>query len=136
MGIKQYKVGKSWEEEIINYYNKKGYFTYKIPTVNEGTVFDIIVLKNGAALCIECKHITGNKLHYKGSGLLKKTDEIEHFIKTTGNNIYIYVKSDIEGCFWTTWARSSELLKEQGYLSTKDMFKANLNDVDNIGGNV
>lgn len=126
MGIKQYKVGKSWEEEIINYYNKKGYFTYKIPTVNEGTVFDIIALKNGAALCIECKHITGNKLHYKGSGLLKKTDEIEHFITTTGNNIYIYVKSDAEGCFWTTWARSSELLKEQGYLSTKDMFKADL----------
>ena len=126
MGIKQYKVGKGWEEQILDYYNKKGYFTYKIPTVNEGTVFDIIAIKNGAALCIECKHITGDKLRYKGSGLLKKTDEIEHFIKTTGNNLYLYVKSDTDGYFWTTWLRSSELLKKQGYLSTKDMFKADL----------
>lgn len=126
MGLKQYKVGKSWEEEILAYYSKRGYFTYKIPTINEGTVFDIIVVKNGGCMCIECKHIKGNKLYYKGSGLLKKTDEIEHFIETTGNNIYIYVKSDTDGCFWTTWARSSELLKKQGHLSTKDMFKAEL----------
>ena len=126
MGIKQYKVGKSWEEKILDYYNKKGYFTYKIPTINEGTVFDILAIKNGACLCIECKHIKGDKLYYKGSGLLKKTDEIEHFINTTGNNIYLYVMSDTDGYYWTTWVRSSELLKKQGYLSTQDMFKADL----------
>ena len=131
MGIKQYSVGKSWESEILDYYNKRNYFAYKIPTVNEGTVFDIIVIKSGGCMCIECKHIKGDKLYYKGSGLLKKTDEIEHFIETTGNNIYLYVKSDTDGCFWTTWLRSSELLKEQGYLSTKDMFKADLGGNDN-----
>lgn len=126
MSIKQYEVGKLWEETIIKYYQKKSYWVYKIPTLNNGTVFDIIAIKNGACLCIEAKHITGDKLYYKGSGLLKKTDEIEHFINTTGNNLYLYVKSDTDGCFWTTWVRSSELLKKQGYLSTKDMFKADL----------
>lgn len=129
MGIKQYSVGKSWESEILDYYNKRNYFAYKIPTVNEGTVFDIIVIKKGGCMCIECKHIKGDKLYYKGSGLLKKTDEIEHFINTTGNNLYLYVKSDTDGCFWTTWVRSSELLKKQGYLSTKDMFKADLGGI-------
>ena len=133
MGLKQYKVGKSWEETILDYYNKKGYFAYKIPTINEGTVFDIIVLRNGGCMCIECKHITGDKLYYKGSGLLKKTDEIEHFIDTTGNNIYIYVNSDTYGYYWTTWKHSSELLKKQGYLSIQDMFKANLDIPEIIG---
>lgn len=126
MGLQQYIIGKSWETEIIEYYHKKNYWVYKMPTMNNGTVFDIILVKNGACLFVECKHIKGNKLYYKGSGLLKKTDEIEHFINTTGNNIYIYVKSDTDGCFWTTWVRSSELLKKQGYLATQDMFKADL----------
>ena len=130
MGYKQYKVGKSWEEEIIDYYSKRGYFTYKIPTVNSGTVFDIIALRKGGCLCIECKHITGDKLNYESSGLKKKTDEIEHFINTTGNNLYLYVKSDKYGVYWTTWARSAETLKKQGYLTIGDMFKATLKDVE------
>lgn len=125
--LKSYLNGKGWEEQILDYYHKKNYFTYKIPTMNGGTVFDIIVIHNGAALCIECKHITGSKLYYESSGLKKKTDEIENFIKTTGNNLYIYVKSDSDGIYWTTWANSSDLLKSQGYLKTSDMIKAKIN---------
>ena len=124
--LKSYINGKGWEEQILDYYHKKGYFTYKIPTLNGGTVFDIIAIRKGAALCIECKHITGSKLYYESSGLKKKTDEIENFITTTGNNLYIYVKSDKDGIYWTTWARSGELLKSQGYLSTSDMIKAKI----------
>lgn len=124
--LKSYTNGKNWEDKIIEYYSDKGYFVYKIPTMNTGTVFDIIALHNGAALCIECKHITGSKLYYESSGLKKKTDEIERFVNKTGNNLYIYVNSDKDGIFWTTWANSGELLKSQGYLSTSDMIKATI----------
>ncbi len=124
--LKSYVNGKSWEDRVIDYYNKKGYFTYKIPTMNGGTVFDIIAIHNGAALCIECKHITGSKLYYESSGLKKKTNEIEHFINTTGNNLYLYVKSDQDGIFWTTWRNSGDLLKSKGYLETTDMIKAKI----------
>ena len=118
----QYEIGKLWEDTIIDYYNNKGYFVHKIPTLNSGTVFDIIAIHNGAALCIECKHIRGGKLYYKGSGLSKKSDELDHFVNTTGNNVYIYVYSDVDGAWWTTWKRSSELLKEKGYLEKSDCF--------------
>lgn len=124
--LKQYEVGKSWEDKIIDYYNKKDYFTYKIPTLNGGTVFDILAIHNGACLCIECKHITGSKLYYESSGLKKKTDEIERFVNKTGNNLYIYVNSDKDGIYWTTWRNSGDLLKSQGYLSTSDMIKATI----------
>lgn len=133
--LKQYQVGKSWEEEVMNYYNKRKYFVYKIPTLNSGTVFDIIVVKNGAALMIECKHIEGDKLYYEGSGLLKKTDEIEHFINTTGNNVYIYVKSDKTGTFWTTWSRSNKLLKERGYITKEDCFPCNMTPEERVENN-
>lgn len=126
MGIKQYKVGKSWEEEVMDYYIDKGFFVYKVPTMNSGTVFDIFVARRGACLMIECKHITGSKLYYKGCGLAKKEDEIEHFVKTTGNNVYIYVKSDTDGCFWTTWEHRKKMLQTRGYITTKDMFKSDL----------
>lgn len=124
--LKSYTNGKNWEDEVIEYYNNRGYFVYKIPTMNGGTVFDIIAVRKGTALMIECKHIKGSKLYYKSSGLEKKTNEIDHFIGITGNNLYIYVKSDTDGVFWTTWANSSKLLKKQGYLHTKDMIKADM----------
>ena len=126
MGLKQYKVGKSWEERVMDYYSNKNYFVYKIPTMNGGTVFDILAIHNGAALCIECKNIKGNKLYYESSSLKKKTNEIEHFINTTGNNLYLYVKSDQDGIFWTTWRNSGDLLKSKGYLETTDMIKAKI----------
>lgn len=118
----QYEIGKLWEDTVIDYYNSKGYFVHKIPTLNSGTVFDIIAIHNGAALCIECKHIRGGKLYYKGSGLGKKSDELDHFVNETGTNVYIYVYSDTDGAWWTTWKRSSELLKEKGYLEKSDCF--------------
>lgn len=128
MGLKAYKNGKEWEEEVIDYYHRRNYFVYKIPTMIEGTVFDIIAMKNSNCLVIECKHVTGDKLSYAGSGLKKKTDEIEHFIKTTNTNIYLYIKSDkLNSVWWTSWVRSSDLLKEKGYLKLdEDCFKADL----------
>lgn len=130
MGMKQYKVGKDWEEDVIDYYYKKGYFTLKWPTMFTGTVFDIIAIKNGGVLAIECKHVTGDKLSFKSSGIEKKYDEIEHFVKTCGTNVYIYIKSDkLNGVYWTTFARSGQLLKEKGHLDLqKDCFKAVLNE--------
>ena len=46
MGIKQYKVGKSWEEELMDYYNKRGFYTYKFPTDFNGTICDILISKD------------------------------------------------------------------------------------------
>lgn len=126
MGKKQYEVGKSWEDTVIKYYSDRNYFVYKLPTMNSGTVFDIIVAKKGSVIFLECKHITGSKLYYKSNGIEKKVNEIEHFTTTTGNNLYIYVKSDSDGVFWTTWARSGKLMKKQGYLLTSDMIKAEI----------
>ena len=126
MGYKSYKVGKDFEEQIIDYYADRGYFVFKIPTVIQGTVFDIIVIKGGSALCIECKHTNSAKLNFVGSGLAKKEDEITHFVKKTNTNIYFYIKSEkLNGIYWTTDGRSWELLKKQGYLDLeKDCFKA------------
>lgn len=131
--LKQYSVGKKWEEEILEYYNKKGYFTYKIPTMNNGTVFDIIVVKNGGALMIECKHTDNERLYYAGSGIVKKRDELDHFVNTTGNNVYIYVKSEKTGTWWTTWVRAKEIFEKKGYIEKEDCFSCNLDNYPNIG---
>ena len=128
--VTQYAIGKKWEDEVLHYYTKKGYFTYKIPTLNNGTVFDIFVARGGSCLMIECKHIDGDKLYYAGSGLLKKTDEIDHFIKTTNNNVYIYINSDTTGSFWTTWLKAKPILVEKGYITKEDCFPCNLNNLD------
>lgn len=121
--LKQYSVGKDWEDTIIKYYADKGYFVYKIPTMNSGTVFDIIAIHKGAALMIECKHTESDKLYYAGSGIAKKRDEIDHFVNTTGNNLYIYVKSDKTGTWWTTWVKAKPIFEEKGYITLEDCFK-------------
>ncbi len=126
MGIKQQVVGKSWEMEIIDAYNKRNFFTYKIPTMNSGTVFDIIVARKGCCMMIEAKHIEGDKLSYSGCGIEKKHDEIEHFVNTTGNNIYIYVKSDTTGMWWTTWVRAKESFMTKGYITKEDCIPLSL----------
>ncbi len=128
MGIKQYRVGKEWEKAVMKYYRNKGYFTYKVPTELEGTVFDIICIRDASAMCIECKHVTGKKLYFRGSGLSKKYDELEHFVMVHNTNVYLYIKSDeLDAIYWTTWVRSGELLKEQGYLDLeKDCIKATI----------
>ena len=132
MGMKSYIVGKTFEEEILDYYNKMDYFTYKIPTQINGTVFDIIAIKNGQCLTIECKHVEGDKLNYKSSGIAKKKDELNHFVDTSNTNVYIYVKSDKLGkIYWTTWKRSGKLLEDRGYLKLEeDCFVANLSNSD------
>ena len=30
MGLKQYSVGKEWEEELLDYYHNRGFFAYVI----------------------------------------------------------------------------------------------------------
>lgn len=120
MGLKQQKVGKSWEQEIMDAYYKKGWQPFKIPTEIVGTVFDVILIKKGACQCIEAKHIQGEKLYFKSSGLFKKQDEINHFIKHCGTNIYIFVKSDKTGCFWTSWLKAYPILKSRGYITKED----------------
>ena len=125
MGIKQYIVGKSWEQKIMDYYSKRNYFAYKFPTEFGGTICDIVLAKNGGCMFIEAKHTTGDKLYYKGSGIYKKRDELDNFVKKYNCNIYIMIDSDKLGYFWTTWVRSKETFEKQGYLDLeKDCFKA------------
>lgn len=127
MGAKQQKVGKDFEWEILNYYNKKGYFTYKFPTDFNGTVCDIVVARGGHCMFIECKHTTGDKLYYKGCGIHKKRDELDRFVKKSNNNIYIMIKSDKLGYFWTTWVKARPIFEEKGHLDLeRDCYKGEL----------
>ena len=126
MGIKQYKVGKSWEEELMDYYNKRGFYTYKFPTDFNGTICDILVSKNGSCMYIEAKHTKTNKLYYKGCGIYKKRDELDNFVNKYNNNIYIMIKSDKLGVYWTTWLKAKPIFEEQGYLDLeKDCYCGN-----------
>lgn len=127
MGLKQQQVGKSFEKEILDYYSHKNWWAFKIPTEFNGTICDIILAKNGAVMFVEAKHIVGDKLYYKGSGIYKKRDEIDNFVKKYNCNVYIMIKSDKVGYYWTTWVRSKETFEKQGYLDLeKDCFKASL----------
>lgn len=119
MGINQYKVGKSWEEEVLNYYSKHGYSTIKLPTDLEGTMFDIIAIRHNKAVCIECKHIKPDKLYYKSSGLYKKRDELDNFY-TNSNNVMVWVKSDKEGTYFLDWKIAKKILEEKGYIRKED----------------
>lgn len=120
MGIKQYKVGKSWEEELMDYYGKRGYYTYKFPTDFNGTICDILVSKNGSCMYIEAKHTKTDKLYYKGCGIYKKRDELDNFVNKYNNNIYIMIKSDKLGVYWTTWVKARPIFEKKGYLDLKE----------------
>ena len=122
-GLKSQQVGKSWEQEIMDAYYEKGYQPFKLATEISGTCFDIIAIKNATALCIEAKHITGDKLYFKGSGLSKKEDEINHFIKHCNTNVYIFVKSDKNGKWFNSWLNLYPKFKERGYITIDDCIK-------------
>lgn len=127
MGIKQQQVGKAWERRVVDYYSAKGWFAYKFPTDFNGTVCDIVICKNATCMFLECKHVTGDKLYYLSSGLKKKRDELDRFISKTNNNVYIMIKSDKVGYFWTTWLKAKPVFEEKGYLDlVKDCFSADL----------
>lgn len=120
MGLTQYKVGKSWEEELMNYYGKRGFYTYKFPTDFNGTICDILVSKNGSCMYIEAKHTKTDKLYYKGCGIYKKRDELDNFVNKYNNNVYIMIKSDKLGVYWTTWVKARPIFEKKGYLDLKE----------------
>ena len=119
-GLKSQSVGKQWEQEIIDAYYKRGYQPFKIATEIKGTCFDIIAIKNATCMCIEAKHITGDKLYFKGSGLWKKQDELNHFVKHCNTNVYIFVKSDKTGKWFIPWLQAYPLFQEKGYINKDD----------------
>ena len=119
MGIEQYKVGKSWEEEVLEYYQSNGFSTFKLPTDIDGTVFDILAIKNNIATCIECKHTKTDKLSYKTCGLEHKEEELDNFV-SNGNSVLIYVKSDKTGTFIIDWLRCKQIMKEKGHIKKED----------------
>lgn len=120
MGINQYKVGKSWEEQLMDYYNKRGFYTYKFITDFNGTICDILISKNGSCMYIEAKHTKTDKLYYKGCGIYKKRDELDNFVNKYNNNVYIMIKSDKLGVYWTTWVKARPIFEKKGYLDLKE----------------
>lgn len=127
MSLKQQQVGKSFEKEILEYYGKKGFWSYKFPTEFSGTICDIILIKNSSCMLIEAKHITGEKLYYKGCGIYKKRDEIDNFVKRYNTNIYIMIKSDKLGVYWTTWLKAKPIFEDKGHLDIeKDCYKGSM----------
>ena len=125
MGIKQYDVGKNWEEKVMEYYTRHGFNTFKLPTDIDGTVFDIIAIKGNKATCIECKHTTSDKLYYESSGLKHKRDELDNFAEN-GNTIIIYICSDKSGTFIISWQMARLLFDEKGYIKKEDCIEVNL----------
>lgn len=116
MGITQYKVGKSWEQEIMEKYSKQGYCTFKLPTDIAGTVFDIIAIRNNKAVCIEAKHTNTDKLGFTSSGLEHKRDELDNFREKGNNEVLIYIKSEKLGQFVIPWDSARLMFKAKGYL--------------------
>ena len=112
--------GKTWEDEIMDCYYNKGWQPFKISTEISGTVFDIILIKNSSCMCIEAKCIKGDKLYFKSSGLSKKQDELNHFVSHCKTNVYIFVKSDKTGCFWTSWIEAKNHFLKKGYICKED----------------
>lgn len=119
-GKKSQQVGKQWEQELLDSYYKKGFQPIKLATEINGTCFDIVCIKDSTVLCIEAKHITGDKLYFKSSGLAKKVDEINHFIKHCNTNVYIFVKSDVTGMWFNSWLNLYPIFKEKGYVTKED----------------
>ena len=119
-GRKSQSVGKQWEQEIMDVYYKKGMQPIKLATEINGTCFDIVLIRNATVMCIEAKHIIGDKLYFKSSGLEKKQDEINHFIKHCGTNIYIFVKSDKTGTWFQSWLNLYPIFKQKGYVTKED----------------
>lgn len=128
-GLKSQSVGKKWEQELLDAYYKKGYQGFKIATEISGTCFDIILIKNATVMCIEAKHIQGDKLYFKGSGLSKKQDEINHFIKHCNTNVYVFVKSDKTGIWYSSWLQLYPIFKEKGYITKEDCIPLGLERV-------
>ena len=120
MGLKSYQTGKSWEQEIMDVYYKKGMQPIKLATEINGTCFDIVLIRNATVMCIEAKHITGDKLYFKSSGLEKKQDEINHFISHCNTNVYVFVKSDKTGTWFQSWLNMYPILKQKGYVTKED----------------
>lgn len=127
-GLKSQRVGKSWEQEILDVYYKRGFQGFKIATEISGTCFDIILIRDAGVMCIEAKHIEGDKLYFKGSGLSKKQDEINHFIKHCNTNVYIFVKSDKTGKWFTSWLQAYPIFQEKGYITVDDCMKMDWGD--------
>lgn len=119
-GIVNQQRGKSWEQEIMDVYYKKGMQPIKLATEINGTCFDIVLIRNATVMCIEAKHITGDKLYFKSSGLEKKQDEINHFIKHCNTNVYVFVKSDKTGTWFQSWLNMYPILKQKGYVTKED----------------
>ena len=128
-GLKSQSVGKKWEQELLDAYYKRGYQGFKIATEISGTCFDIILIKNATVMCIEAKHIQGDKLYFKGSGLSKKEDEINHFIKHCNTNVYVFVKSDKTGIWYSSWLQLYPIFKEKGYITKEDCIPLGLERV-------
>lgn len=126
MGLKQQSVGKQWEQEIMDVYYKKGMQPIKLATEINGTCFDIVLIRNATVMCIEAKHIKGDKLYFKGSGLSKKVDELNHFVGHCNTNIYVFVKSDTTGTWFNSWVNLYPILKERGYVTKEDCIEVSM----------
>ena len=107
---------------------KLGTNLLKIATEIKGTCFDIIAIRNATCICIEAKHIQGDKLYFKGSGLWKKQDELNHFVKHCNTNVYIFVKSDKTGTWYIPWLKAYPIFEKVGYVKKEDCIPVRIGD--------
>lgn len=120
MGLESYKVGKTWEEEVMTYYYNRGYYVYKFPTELNGTICDVLVSRKNNCIYIECKHTKNERLYYKTCGIIKKRDELDNFVNKYKNDVYIMIKSDKSGKFWIKWSKAKPIFENKGYLDLEN----------------
>lgn len=66
MGLKQYKTGKKFEEELCWWFSKKGFFViYNEKGTTGSQSCDIVVIKNNFARLLECKNLDNQNRHIK-----------------------------------------------------------------------
>lgn len=117
MGKIQQEVGKSFENEMLEILKDKGYWATKLKTGNNGTVFDILAVKNNRAIAIECKNVTHkNSLRFTKE-IEKKYDELYNYFEIN-NNLYLAIRFD-DGIYFRRWdAAAGDLIYIVGI--TKD----------------
>lgn len=65
MGIKQYKTGKKFEEELCWWLSNKGYFViFNEKSATGSQPCDIVAIKNNFARLIECKNLESKNRHF------------------------------------------------------------------------
>ena len=76
-GLKSQKVGKTWEQEILDVYYKRGHQGFKIATEISGTCFDIILIQHALR---QSKHQAARKIAHCIADFVCPAERTDRFV--------------------------------------------------------